>query len=442
MSTQPKYPDDPNSPPPQHDADAVMNPEAHGVFRPMHKTGVIYVMTEAAKLGFHYGHPDWANLGQGAPETGPLPGSPHRIESIEVDPGSNEYAPVQGLLEVREAVAELYNARYRVGMKSKFTAKNVAISSGGRLALTRIAATLGNVNLGHFLPDYTAYEELLDLFRAFVPLPILLEGELGFDLAPDRLRKEIVGKGLSALLISNPCNPTGHVIRGGALRAWVDICRELGCVLIIDEFYAHYLYGGAARQDGPSLSAMRYVQDVNKDPVVIVDGLTKNWRYPGWRLAWTVGPEWVIERITSAGSFIDGGPSHPVQRAALPLITKEHADAEARSIQTAFDEKRRLVVERLRAMGMHLDAEPQGAFYCFASLENLPAPLRDGMAFFRKALERKVVVVPGQFFDVNPGKRREHIPSRLRRYVRISFGPNKDQLELGLDRLDAMIRES
>ncbi len=420
----------------------IPDPESHGVFRPMPRTGVIFVMTEAAKRGFHYGHPDWANLGQGAPETGPLPGSPARIEDIHVDPSANEYGPVQGIQDVREAVAELYNARYRVGMASKFTARNVALSAGGRLALTRIAATLGSVNLGHFLPDYTAYEELLDLFRAFVPLPILLDGERGFDLPPDHLRREIVGKGLSALLISNPCNPTGHVIRGGAMRAWVDICRQLGCVLIIDEFYAHYLYGSAARSDGPSHSAMRYVEDVNKDPVVIVDGLTKNWRYPGWRLAWTVGPEWIIERITSAGSFIDGGPPHPVQRAALPLITQAVADQEARAIQTVFDDKRRLVMERLRAMGISLDAEPQGAFYCFANLENLPGNLRDGMTFFRKALDKQVVVVPGQFFDVNPGKRRDHIPSRLRRYVRVSFGPSREQLELGLDRLDALVRES
>jgi aspartate/methionine/tyrosine aminotransferase len=412
------------------------------VFRPVPRTGVIYVMARAQEQGFHYGHGDWANLGQGAPQTGELPGCAPRIGAIETEERVDEYSPVAGAPELREAVARLYNARFRRGMASQYTADNVAISSGGRVALTRIAAALGGVNLGHFLPDYTAYEELLDIFKAFVPLPIVAEREDGFALTPDQLRREIVGRGLGALLLSNPCNPTGHTVRGGALRAWVDICRKLGVALILDEFYAHYLYGEALRSDGPALSAARYVQDVNTDPVVLVDGLTKNWRYPGWRLSWTVGPRWLVERLASAGSFLDGGASHPLQRAALPLLEPDVADREARAIQAAFGVKRDLVVGRLRAMGFGLDVVPEGAFYCFASLDELPEPLRDGMAFFEAALTRKVIVVPGQFFDVNPGKRRSHIPSRLRNHVRISFGPDLASVTRGLDRLDALIRES
>ena len=100
-------------------------------FRPVPRTGVIYVMTEAARLGFSYGHPDWANLGQGAPETGPIPGAPDRISDVSVDPRTSEYAPVPGMLELRVAVAELYNKRYRRGMKSQYGPENVAIAGGG-----------------------------------------------------------------------------------------------------------------------------------------------------------------------------------------------------------------------------------------------------------------------------------------------------------------------
>ena len=416
-----------------------MTPE-HSPFRTVPRTGVIYVMSRARERGFRYGHPDWANLGQGAPHTGPIAGAPDRIDTVALDPMVDEYAPVEGLPELREAVAALYNARYRRGMPSQYTAENVAISGGGRTALTRLAASLGSCNLGHFLPDYTAYEELLDVFRAFVPMPVVLDERDAFTLSPDALRREIVGRGLGALLLSNPCNPTGQVLRGGALRAWVDICRELGVALILDEFYAHYLYGDAARTDGPSLSAARYVEDVDSDPVVLVDGLTKNWRYPGWRLSWTVGPKWLVKRLASAGSFLDGGAAHPLQRAAIPLLAPDVADQEARAIQAEFGHKRDMVIERLRGMGMGIDVRPQGAFYCFADLEALPEPLRDGMAFFEAALQHQVIVVPGEFFDVNPGKRRSHIPSRLRDRVRISFGPDVDQVRKGLDRLDAMIR--
>ncbi|MEQ1566715.1 MAG: pyridoxal phosphate-dependent aminotransferase [Myxococcota bacterium] len=412
------------------------------VFRPVPRTGVIYVMTRAQKRGFHYGHPEWSNLGQGAPEAGEIPGCAPRIGSVSFDHRVDEYAPVHGIPELREAVANLYNERFRKGMPSQYTAENVAVSPGGRAGLTRIAASLGSVNLGHFLPDYTAYEELLDIFKAFVPLPVVTEREHGFALTADQLRREIVNRGLGALLLSNPCNPTGQVVRGGALRAWVDTCRKYGVALILDEFYSHFLYGDAVRADGPALSAARYVEDVNVDPVVLIDGLTKNWRYPGWRLSWTVGPRWLTDRLASAGSFLDGGPAHPLQKAAVPLLAPEVADREARAIQAAFGIKRDLVVDRLRAMGIRVDVVPSGAFYVFAGLDDLPESLRDGMAFFERALERQVIVVPGQFFDVNPGKRRSHIPSRLKNHVRISFGPSIDSVRLGLDRLDAMIREA
>ena len=408
-------------------------------FRSVPRTGVIFVMTEASQRGFHYGNSAWANLGQGAPETGSLPGAPGRISQFTVDESAHEYTPVGGLAELREAVAELYNARFRRGMGSRYSMENVAISSGGRTGLTRIAASLDNIHLGHFLPDYTAYEELLEIFRAFVPIPILLSRSEGFALQPERLRSEIMGKGLGALLLSNPCNPTGHAVRGDELREWVAACRELGCMLILDEFYSHYLYGDAVREDAPALSACRYVEDVDRDPVVVVDGLTKNWRYPGWRLSWTLGPKDVIERITSAGSFLDGGPPHPIQRAALPLIEQSYADQEAAAIQASFGAKRTRVLERTRAMGMELDAEPMGSFYAFLRLSGLPEPLRDGMEFFRAALDHQVIVVPGEFFDVNPGKRRGHIPSRLKQYVRLSFGPSADVVERGLDRLADLI---
>jgi len=413
-----------------------------GAYRAVPRTGVIFVMGEAARMGFRYGHPDWCNLGQGAPETGPLPGSIPRVEAIAVDPASHEYAPVGGLWELREAVADLYNARYRRGMPSRYSAENVAIAAGGRLALVRVAAALDHVHLGHLLPDYTAYAELLETFERFVPIPLVLSSDEGFHLPPARLRREIVGLGLGAVLLSNPCNPTGRVIRGGELRAWIDTCRELSCHLIFDEFYAHYLYDELATADGPSNSACRYVEDVEADPVVVLDGLTKNWRYPGWRLSWTVGPKHLIERVTSAGSYLDGGASHVLQAAAVPLVSQEFADQEARAIQATFGRKREVLVERARSMGLRLDNVPQGAFYGFMSLDALPERLRSGMDFFRGALERQVIVVPGEFFDVDPGRRRSHIPSRLRRYVRLSFGPDLATVEEGLSRLDAMIRDA
>jgi N-succinyldiaminopimelate aminotransferase len=408
-------------------------------FRSVPFTGVIFVMAEAGRRGYRYGHPDWCNLGQGQPETGSLPGAPPRVNAVEIGAGDQDYAPIPGLWELRRAVADLYNQLYREGKPSQYTERNVCICGGGRASLTRAVAALGEVNLGHFLPDYTAYEELLDIFKLFTSIPILLEGRTGYRFGLEELRREITGRGLSALLLSNPCNPTGKVIQGTELEGWVGVARELGCSLLIDEFYSHYVW--SSQDQSGLVSAARYVGDVDTDPIVLFDGLTKNWRYPGWRCTWIVGPQQVIDAVSSSGSFLDGGGSKPLQRSAIPLLAPDHVQAETGAIRQAFLRKRKILSDGLRKAGVRFDVEPEGTFYCWGDISGLPASISDGMSFFRAALERQVICVPGEFFDINPGKRRSGRPSRFRQYVRFSFGPEEDQVVEGVRRIQAMVRE-
>ncbi|MDB6124474.1 MAG: Aminotransferase class [Pedosphaera sp.] len=408
-------------------------------FRFVPRTGVIYVMHEAAQHGFSYDDPHWANLGQGSPETGPIAEAPARIESLTIPATTQQYGPVAGNGDLRQAVADFYNTTYRHDKKSLYTRDNVSIASGGRLALTRLASALGNVNMGHFIPDYTAYEELLSVFKAFTAIPILLDAEAGYKIPLPALKKEILGRGLSALLVSNPCNPTGQLIEGEELRGWCGLARECQCSLIIDEFYSHYIYNSSASEPSKMVSAAAYVDDVEADPIIIVDGLTKNWRYPGWRISWTLGPKAVIEAIASAGSFLDGGANHPFQSIAAKLLDSQLAAQETAAIQKHFGKKREYVLARLKQMGITVDAEPTGAFYIWANLSNLPKPLNNGISFFRQGLKEKVIIVPGVFFDVNPGSRRAH--SRYENYCRISFGPEMKKLETGLDALERVIKK-
>lgn len=408
-------------------------------WRRVPRTGVIYVTNEAQAAGYTRSDPAWSNLGQGQPESGPLPGAPPRLQAVKIDPADNEYAPVPGLWALRESVASLYNQLYRRGMPSQYSAENVSISGGGRAALTRAVASLGNINLGHFLPDYTAYEELLDIFRLVTPIPILLSREHGYAFSADDLRREVLGRGLGAILLSNPANPMGKVISGDALAEWVATGRDLACTLLLDEFYSQFVWQTSIGEPGPSVSAARFVEDVDRDPVVIVDGLTKNWRYPGWRVTWTLGPKRVVEAVASAGSFLDGGGSRPLQRAAIPLLDLKNVMAEGEALRQAFRPKRDLVLSRAERMGMKIDRMPEGTFYAFVSLDNLPAKIADGMSFFRAALEERVVTVPGVFFDVNPGRRRSRHLSRFRRHVRLSFGPPMDEVVRGMDRLESMV---
>ncbi len=396
--------------------------------------GVIYVVAEAAKLGYHGDHPDWCNLGQGQPEVGPLPGAPERVSALTIDPEDHAYGPVEGLPQLRDTVANLYNHWYRQGKRSQYSRENVAIAAGGRLALCRAISALAPVRVGYFTPDYTAYEDMLSNFDLSTPISIPLSPESSFRIPPSELEAEVAEKGLKALLASNPCNPTGRAVQGEELAEWVRIARERDCTLILDEFYSHYVWGDEAR-----VSAAAHVGDVNEDPVLLFDGLTKNYRYPGWRVGWVVGPAAMINSVTCSGSYLDGGPPRFMQKKVVEIIEPRRAEQEVQAMRVAFRAKRDLMVSRLKGMGITMPLEPEGTFYVWGSVADLPEPLNDGFTFFRRGLEYRVLTVPGEFFDVNPGKHRP-APGPCAPFVRFSYGPPMATVEKGLDRLEAMIR--
>lgn len=401
-------------------------------------TGVIYVLDCAEKHGYQPDDASWSNLGQGAPEAGPLEGAPKRISDINIQHGQNEYAPVAGQTCLRQKIADLYNAMYRKGKASQYTYENVSISGGGRIALTRAVASLGNINMGHLVPDYTAYAELLSMQKSITPIPLLLFPEEKYQINADELQKQIIGLGLRAMLLSNPCNPTGQLIIDQSLKRVVDLAREYNCSFIMDEFYSHYIYDIEANHTDPkTLSAAEFIEDVNKDPIIIINGLTKNWRYPGWRLGWTLGPKDIIHSIASAGSFLDGGANNPLQYAAMPLLEPDHIQQEMIALQKHFQEKRDYTQKRLEQLGIMIEATPQGTFYLWANLSNLPAPLNNAMEFFTAGLQHKVITVPGAFFDINPGGKRKN--TRFSEYCRISFGPEMRVLQQGLDAIERVI---
>lgn len=432
-------------------------------FREVPKTGVIYVMDQAAQHGYTAATArEWANLGQGSPETtkpkhwptnirkrlselvekGNLTSElgPWSLDSLEVNEESLHYGNVNGDWALRCAVAKLYNDLYRKGKTSLYGPENIAIVGGGRLALTRLCCAMGNVNLGHFVPDYTAYAELLSQFKTINSIPILLDPENNFRITVRELKREIVGRGLSTLLLSNPCNPTGQLIEGEDLKSWVRIARETQCTLLLDEIYSRYIY---TQRMAPTdahwriVSAAQFVDDVDRDPVVLLDGLTKCWRMPGLRICWIVAPRSVISAVGAAGSFLDGGPSLPTQRSCVPLLHPKAVIEQTIMLQALFSHKRDFFLRRLNDMGISVDHPPQGTFYCWCSIAELPAPLNTCWGFFQEMLREKVIVTPGVFFDINPGQRRAFC--RYESYVRLSYGPNMKELQRGLDAMQRVI---
>ena len=110
--------------------------------------------------------------------------------------------------------------------------------------------------------------------------------------------------------------------------------------------------------------------------MLILDGLTKNFRYPGWRVGWVIGPSGMIETIGRAASAIDGGPPQPVQRAALEVLETARADQETRAVAAEFAHKRAILKSGLEALGVRFAGSGQGTFYLWGSIADLPAPFK------------------------------------------------------------------
>jgi aspartate/methionine/tyrosine aminotransferase len=176
--------------------------------------------------------------------------------------------------------------------------------------LIRIAAVLGNAYLGFFIPDYTAYSQLLSLFKNFAAIPIPLAQSDDYHFHSEKIEEEIA-RGTSVILTSNPRNPTGKMVSNPDLAHIQDICRDRA-TLIMDEFYGGYNY--TTNCDGTVISAADNVEDVDEDDVLIIDGLTKRFRLPGWRVAWVVGPKEFVKALGSCGSYLDGGTNRRIEK--------------------------------------------------------------------------------------------------------------------------------
>ena len=182
--------------------------------------------------------------------------------------------------------------------------------------------------------------------------------------------------------------------------------------------------------------------------VLLIDGLTKRFRLPGWRIAWVVGPKEFVDALGSAGSYLDGGANAPFQEAAIPMLEPSLVHAEMKALQGHFREKRDFVVQRLREIGFRIRDVPQATFYIWLDLTSLDPPLpkeaniSDGLNFFTALLSEKVIVVPGIFFDLNPAKRRDLFDSPCHHFVRLSYGPKMDVLKKGLNGIERVVRRA
>ena len=230
-----------------------------------------------------------------------------------------------------------------------------------------------------------------------------------FKLTAERVEPLITDR-TKALILASPGNPTGVVLNSEELAALVALCQKRGVLLISDEIYDEFTYQDAL-EDGVCPSAARLW-----DQVLLIRGLGKTYGCTGWRLGYAAGPAGLIDEMTKLQQFTYVcAPS--MAQAAFEASDNVSMRAHVDEYQTRRD----LVVEEL---GQLTDVVvPGGAFYAFIAVpESLGLT---GTQFAEKALERRVLVVPGAVF------------SGRDTHFRISYAVTPEKLAEGL----AILRE-
>jgi aspartate/methionine/tyrosine aminotransferase len=408
-------------------------------FKDIPNMGIIWVTDEAIKLGYNNGNPRWVNMGQGQPEFGEMEGAPDRIKTFRINVSDNAYGPLNGMLELREAIANHYNRLYRKDKISKYKAENVSVAMGGRLVLTQIFTLFANIRLGYKTPEYPAYADILANHKGRIDAIHIPTTEANnYSIPANEFEKVILQNKLDAFLLSNPCNPTGQVIKNTDLKKYLTTANKNNCALIIDEMYSHYIYEGNEPALNP-VSSAEFINNVDQDEVIIIDGLTKSFRYPGWRMTWAVGPKNIIENLGKVASATDGGPSMPMQRATLKVLEPKLADRETIALRKIFSQKKNIMVKSLSGNGIICSPQTNGTFYIWGNISQLPPPLNNSDIFFKEALKHKVITIPGHVFDIHL-ERSQTKNENFGNYIRFSFGPEKKNLIKGLAKISKMIK--
>lgn len=362
-------------------------------------------------IGFGAGEPDFP--------------TPEAIVAAAVaacqQPKNHRYSPVAGLPELRDAIA------LKTKRDSGFTCTGdqVLVTAGGKHAIYQACATLLDPGDEVLLPApyWTSYPEMVALAGgSTVVLPT--DVDMGFKVTVEQLDAACTER-TKALIFVSPSNPTGVVYTPAEVEAIGRWAVERGIWVITDEIYEHLTYGDSVFSSMPTL-----VPEL-ADTCIIVNGVAKTYAMTGWRIGWMIAPLDVTKAATNLQSHQTSNISNVAQAAALAAVSGDlTAVAEMR---TAFDRRGRMMYEMLSAIDGIECLAPQGAFYCFPSVEGLLGrtvagrTVNTSMELCDVLLDSaKVAIVPGEAFGA-PG------------YVRLSFATSDANITEGVQRVAELL---
>jgi aspartate/methionine/tyrosine aminotransferase len=365
-------------------------------------------------IGYGAGEPDFA--------------TPMRIVDAAVvaarDPKSHRYSPAAGTPALREAVAlkTVRDSRYEVDPSQ------VIITNGGKQAVYLTCQVLLDPGDEVLLPApyWVTYPEAVALAGA-TAVPIPTDESTNFTVTVEQLEAAVTDR-TKMLIFASPSNPTGAVYTAAQMEAVAGWAADRGIWVMTDEIYEHLIYGSTR------FESMPVVSPEIADRCVIVNGVAKTYAMTGWRVGWLIGPEEVAKGATRIQSHLSSNVNNIAQAAALEAVTGP-LDA-TREMRTAFDRRRRTMVEMLRSIDGVTCQDPEGAFYAFPNLTGiLNRSLRGRTVSTTLELasvlleEVNVAIVPGEAFGA-PG------------YARFSFALGDDDLVEGLQRITDLVNAS
>ena len=335
-----------------------------------------------AVIGFGAGEPDF-------------PTPPHIVEAAQraaADPAMHRYTPAAGLDTLREAIAERSR---RDGLD--VTADMVVVTNGGKHALYNVFMALIGPGDEVLMPApfWVSYPEQIGLAGGTC-VPVLADASAGFRVSVEQLEAARTSR-TKALVFVSPSNPTGAVYPPEEVAAIGRWAAEHGIWVITDEIYRELVYGDARFTSVPAMAPEA------AERTIIVDGLAKTYAMTGWRVGWSIAPREITAGIAKLQTQLCSNVNNVAQAAALEALTGPQ-DAVA-VMRDAFDRRRRIAVDGLRAIEGLEVVEPEGAFYVYPSVRDLMGRTMAGRTVatsldFADLLldEGKVAVVPGEGF--------------------------------------------
>lgn len=297
------------------------------------------------------------NLGQGKPDFD----TPSEVIAALVQAAQagnrNQYAPGDGVTELREAVAAHANRFYNLDIDPK---AGVVVTAGATEAV--FSSVLGLVDKGDeviviepYFDSYVPNITMAGAIPVFVPLH---PPQWTFD--PDELRKAFNIK-TRAIIINTPHNPTGRVFTLEEMTLIADLCKEHDVTVISDEVYEHLTFDAVQHIPMATLPGMF-------ERTVTVSSMGKTFSATGWKIGWVSGAPEIVTGVARAHQFVTFAVNHPAQVAAASALGV--AGTYYEDFQAMYTVKRDLMMHALSSAGLKA-RQPEGAFFVMADFADV-----------------------------------------------------------------------